>query len=417
MPAGDPFVILGGGAGGVTAAATLRSEGFDGPVVLISAEADPPYARPPLSKGVLQGSAELDGIRLHHDAWFADHDIDLRLGTTVESLDPAGRRIRLDGGTALRYGRLLLATGGRPRRLDVPGAVADGVHTLRTLRDARAIRSLLHPGSRVLIVGAGFIGAEVAASARAVGCDVTLLEACTTPLLAALGPEMGAVYGEIHRRHGVDLHTGAVVASIERTEDGLCVHTAGGASFPGALVVTGVGMEPEVSLAERAGLAVDNGIVVDEHCRTSAEDIYAAGDVANHPSALLGRRVRIEHWQHAQNQATAAAKNMLGKPVRFAEVPWFWSDQYGLSLQVAGHTSADWRVVMRGDPASSNFSAFYLTAGDRLVGALGVNRPLEVRAARRLIAAGAVVVPAALADDSTELAEAAVDACAPAVSM
>jgi 3-phenylpropionate/trans-cinnamate dioxygenase ferredoxin reductase subunit len=281
---------------------------------------------------------------------------------------------------------------------------------LRTLADARAIRARLEPGAPLVVVGAGFIGAEVAASARGVGCEVTMLEACAVPLLGALGSRIGRLYADVHRRHGVDVRTGVSVCAVERDADLWRVCTAEGVAFPAAVVVAGVGMEPDIAVAAAAGIPCDNGIVVDEHCRTAIPDIYAVGDVANHPNALAGRRIRVEHWQHAQNQAAVAARSMLGRDAAFAEVPWFWSDQYDLNLQVTGFPAAGERIVARGDVESSSFSAFYVGADGRLVGALGVNRPLDVRAARRLIGSRATVPDELLADESLDLSRAALPA-------
>jgi 3-phenylpropionate/trans-cinnamate dioxygenase ferredoxin reductase subunit len=399
-------VIVGAGLAGVTAAATLRGEGFDGRIVMVGDEPRLPYPRPPLSKGVVRGELPPERAFLRPAPWYAAKDIELLTGVTATGLDPAARSLTLGGGAPLRYDRLLLATGGRPRAL--PGT--DGlpaVYALRTLDDATAIRDRLGPDRSLLIVGAGFLGAELAASARTMGTAVTVLEAAPLPLARSLPPLLGRFYARIHRDRGVDLRAGVGVDRLTPVGSGVRAIGTDGRAYPADgpadTVVVTVGIHPNIELAAAAGLPIGNGILVDEFSRTSAPEIYAAGDVADHPNPLLGRRVRLEHWQNAQHQAAVAARNMLGRQEPFAEVPWVWSDQYELNLQVTGLAAPDDTVVLRGDPESLCFTAFLLRDG-LLTGAVGINRADEVRTARRLIQQAGRPEPSLLADDGSELA-------------
>lgn len=394
------FVIVGGNLTGVTAAATVRQEGSDADIVLIGAEPHAPYERPPLSKEYLRGEQPFEASLVRPDTWYGEQGIETRFGVRVERLDPAAHTVILEGGDRLPYDALLLATGGRPRTL--PGPPSERVLSLRTVEDADRIRSHLQPGSRLVIVGAGFIGAEVAASARTRGVDVTVLEMGETPLLRAIGPEMGRLYGEIHRERGVDLRTGEGVEAVEATAAGVVVRTTRGSAVEGDAVVVGVGIEPNVELAEAAGIEVENGIVVDELCRTSAEGIFAAGDVANHFHPLFGRRIRVEHYDNALKQGAAAARSMLGRGAPFDDPHWFWSDQYEYNLQYAGFAARWDRIVVRGSTEERRFVAFYLEEG-RVLAALGLNRGRDVRRAMRLIAARAAPEPRLLQDEDVDL--------------
>ncbi|WP_435216556.1 NAD(P)/FAD-dependent oxidoreductase [Streptomyces sp. bgisy034] len=384
----ETHVIVGAGLAGITAAATLRAEGFGGRVVVIGDEDRAPYPRPPLSKQVVSGELPVERLLLRPAAWYASKDIEYRGGVTVTALDTSARTVSFGEGTgSLAYDRLLLATGGRPRRL--PGTEdLPGVHTLRTAEDAAAIRDRLGPGRRLLVVGAGFLGAELAANARTLGTDVTVLEAAPLPLTRSLPPLLGRLYARIHRDQGVDLRTGIGVNRLVAAGDGLRAVGTDGRLYPikgpADTVVVAVGIQPNTELAAAAGIAVDDGIVVDEYCRTSAPAAFAAGDVANHPNPLLGHRVRLEHWQNAQHQGAAAARNMLGNEQPFTEVPWVWSDQYGLNLQIAGLPDPGDDVVLRGDPDSNSFTALLLRDGV-LSGAIGMDRGDDIRIARRLI--------------------------------
>jgi len=384
---GTTAVIVGTGIAGTSAALRLRSSGFDGRVLLIGDEPHEPYRRPPLSKDLLSGSTPAERIRLRPRETWEKQEIELRTSSRVASVDTDAKSLSLADGEQLRYDQLLLATGGRPRML--PQAVCatglDGVHTLRTMSDIPALQAALTPGSSVLVIGAGLIGAEVAATARGLGCPVMMLEAAEQPLSRLLPPQISQVYAGLHREHGVDLHTGVQIASLERIDLGLLATDAEGRKWLADAVVVAVGMTPCTELAEAAGLEVDNGIVVDEYFRTSAPEVFAAGDVANQPNLLLGGRHRVEHWTSAQEQGTAVARSMLGEREPYGKVPWCWSDQYGVNLQVTGWPSASDDVTVRGSLDDLDFTAIFHRAG-RLVGAVGVNRPKEVRTLRKLIA-------------------------------
>jgi 3-phenylpropionate/trans-cinnamate dioxygenase ferredoxin reductase subunit len=369
--ANQTFVIVGASLAGAKAAETLREEGFDGRVVLIGEEPERPYERPPLSKDYLRGEA--DGKPYVHDESFYDeHDIELRTSTTVERIDPAARRVALAGGETLGFDRLLLTTGARPRRPSFPGAQLDGVLVLRTVADSEAIRARIDTGGRLVTIGAGWIGAEVAASARQRGCDVTILEMAQLPLERVLGPELGAIYRDIHTDHGAQFIGGAEVAEIEGDGKVDAVRLADGGRIPADFVVVGVGVEPRTELAEAAGIAIGNGILADEHLQTSAPGIYAAGDVANPQHPFYATRIRVEHWANALNQGPAAARNMLGLAEPYDRVPYFFSDQYDVGMEYAGYAT-DWdEVVFRGDPATREFTAFWLKE-ERVVAGMNVN--------------------------------------------
>jgi 3-phenylpropionate/trans-cinnamate dioxygenase ferredoxin reductase subunit len=365
------FIIVGASLAGAKAAETLREEGFDGRVVLIGAEAERPYERPPLSKDYLRGEADAKPY-VHDEGFYAEHDIELRTSTTVERIDPAASEVALAGGETLRFDRLLLATGARPRRIALPGADLDGVLTLRTIEDSESIRTRIGAGSRLVTIGAGWIGAEVAASARQRGSDVTILELAQLPLERVLGPELGAIYRDIHTDHGVRFIGGASIEAIEGNGSVAGVRLAGDRRIDADFVVVGVGVEPRTELAEAAGIATDNGILVDEQLQTSAPGIFAAGDVANAQHPRYGERIRVEHWANALDQGPAAARNMLGRAEPDDRIPYFFSDQYDVGMEYAGHATAWDEVVFRGDPATREFVAFWLQ-GDRVVAGMNVN--------------------------------------------
>jgi len=374
MTTQDPFVIVGGGLAGAKAAETLRAEGFDGPVVLVAGEDEVPYERPPLSKGYLLGKADRESPRVHPGDWYADQDVELRMGVRATHLDPAAHRLTLEDGDALAYAKLLLATGSSPRRLPVPGADLDGVRYLRTLADSdRLLADLSGGGRRVVVVGAGWIGLEITAAARHYGNEVTVVEPQPTPLHAVLGPEMGAVFARLHRDHGVDLFTDTVVREFRgsggRVES---VATDAHAGLAADLVVVGVGATPNVELAAAAGLEVDNGVVTDHALRTSAPDVFAAGDVASSFHPLYGRYVRVEHWANALNGGPAAARSMLGQDVVYDRVPYFFTDQYDLGMEYSGLGGPGDTVVTRGDPDGGEFIAFWLENG-RVTAGMNVN--------------------------------------------
>ena len=398
------FILLGGGLATATAAATLRLEGFDGRVVIVGDEPHAPYSRPPLSKDVLRAEKSSEQTWLRPPAWYASKDIELQLGLRAMAIDPRARRVELADGTSLAYDKLLVATGGRPRTLDIPGADLPEVFFLRTIDESLALREHLVPGAPVVVIGAGFIGAEVAASARKLGCEVTVFEIAEIPMARALGAEIGRIYADVHRERGVKLRTGVGVARIEGDGRVRRVVATDSRVHEASVVVIGVGLVAGLDLAQRSGLATGNGILVDEYCRTSVDDVFAAGDIAEHPNPFLGRRIRVEHWQNAQHQGAAAARNMLGQQKPFREVPWVWSDQYEHNLQVVGLPDSTQRVVIRGDVAARNFSAFFVR-DDRVTAALGVNRPEDVRIARLMIQHGSAASEAQLTDVDTDLAE------------
>ena len=398
------FLIVGASLAGAKAAETLRAEGFEGRVVLIGAETDRPYERPPLSKDYLRGEVGRDAVYVHDEGFYADQEIELRLGRTAVSLDTASAELALDDGDRLRYDRLLLTTGAEPRRLQIPGAELPGVLYLRRVEDSDALRDRLDGGGAVVVVGAGWIGAEVAASARQRGLDVTVIEPASVPLERVLGAEVGAVYRDIHADHGVRmlLDTGVEAfagdAAVER------VRTDDGRELACDLVVVGVGVQPRTGLAAEAGLTVENGIVVDERLRTSAPGVFAAGDVANARHPFYGERIRVEHWANALHQGPAAARAMLGQSAAYDRLPYFFSDQYDVGMEYAGHARTWDRVVIRGDPATREFIAFWLT-GDRVVAGMNVNVWDVADTIERLIRGRVAVEDRRLADPGLALEE------------
>jgi 3-phenylpropionate/trans-cinnamate dioxygenase ferredoxin reductase subunit len=398
------FVLLGGGLASATAASTLRMAGFDGRVIIVGDETHVPYSRPPLSKEVLRGEKSPEQTWLRPPTWYTSKDVELRLGIRATAVDPGAHLVELADGTRLAYDKLLVATGGVPRTLDIPGVDLPGVLFLRRLDDALALRGQLIPGAPVVVIGAGFIGAEVAASARTLGCEVTMFEIAEIPLGRALGPEIGQIYADVHREHGVELRTRVGVDRIEGHGHVQRVVATDGRVHDASVVVIGVGLVPELDLAGSSGLAIGNGVIVDEYCRTSADDVFAAGDIANHPNLFLGRRIRIEHWQNAQHQGAAAARNMLGQQQPFREVPWVWSDQYEHNLQVVGLPDPTQRMVLRGDTETRNFSAFFIRDG-RVTAALAINRPEDIRVARLMIHDGTEAAEGHLADVDADLGQ------------
>lgn len=396
------LVTIGTGVAAVSAAETLRSNGFDGRLVLVGAEPHLPYDRPPLSKGLLLGGQTPSDVVLHQQSFYDDNEIELVLGDPVTAIVPSERKVVLDSGATLVTDQLLLTTGGAPRRLNVPGDHLEGIYYLRSIDDALAIQDQLQMHGSIVIVGAGFIGAEVAAAARQRGCPVTLLELESVPLRHAVGEQIGGVYAQLHRDHGVDLRTGVGVAAFNGPDRVWEVITTDDQTIPADLVVVGVGMEPRTGLAQSAGLSIDNGIVVDEYGQSSIDGIYAAGDVARRLDPRTARHVRLEHWQHARRHAEAVARSMIGDRQPFDDVPWFWSDQYDVNLQTAGDPRAGSTVVTRGIIDEMSFSTFSLD-GDHIVGVIGVNRPRDVRAAMRLIEQRTPISAATLGDDDVDL--------------
>lgn len=394
MDASPEFVIVGGGLAGAKAAETLRAEGFAGRVILLAAEAEPPYERPPLSKGYLLGHDERDKAFVHPESWYAEQDIELRLGARVTTVDRAAQEVELDGGERLHYDKLLLTTGSEPRRLDVPGAELADVRYLRELPDADHLRDVLAEGHRVAVVGGGWIGLEVAAAARTHGAEVTVVEVAELPLQNVLGDQVATVFADLHREHGVALLLGTGVREVVGDNGRVvAVVTSDGQEIMADTVVVGIGIRPRVELAEAAGLDVDNGVVVDAGLRTSDPDVFAAGDVANVDHPLLGTRVRVEHWSNALDGGPAAARSMLGQDVSYDRLPYFFTDQYDLGMEYIGHAPAGGYddVVLRGDVPGRAFHAVWLRAG-RAVAGMHVNlwdegiAPLEelVRSGREL---------------------------------
>jgi 3-phenylpropionate/trans-cinnamate dioxygenase ferredoxin reductase component len=396
------IVIAGASLAGGRAAESLRKDGFDGRVVLVGAELDRPYERPPLSKELLWGEKAEEQLYLRPAEFYADQQIELWLGTRASRLDPTAHMLELKDGRRLAYDKLLITTGAAPRRLSVPGVELDGILYLRTIGDARELRRRMGGASRVVVVGTGFIGAEVAASCRRAGLEVVALEAGSVPLARALGQEVGELYAAIHRAHGVDLRTGETVVGFRGQGRVEQVVTASGATLDCDCAVVGVGVAPAVGWLAGAGLELQDGIVVDEFCQTTIPDVYAAGDVANWWHPTLGERLRVEHFDNAQNQGIAAARNILGKREAYAPIPYFWSDQYNLSLQYVGHASGNDRVVLRGSVDNGSWSAFYLR-GEHVHAALAVNRYQDLAAARHLIAQRVPVVAEQLADEQQDL--------------
>jgi len=367
------FVVVGASLAGAKAAAELRERGFDGRVVLVGAESERPYERPPLSKDYLQGKSERDKAYVHEQDFYGQQEIELRLGAVAESIDPQAFKVTLAGGEELAYDSLLLTTGAEPRRISVPGADLDGVHYLRTFSDCDALRERLGAGSgHVAVVGAGWIGSEFAASARGAGLEVTVIDPLMVPNERIFGAEIGEFYRDVHLRNGVEMVLEDGVEALEGDGAVSAVRTSKGRRIECDFAVIGVGAVPRTSLAEAAGLTVENGVQVDAAFKTSAPNVFAAGDVANAWHPFYERHVRVEHWANALNQGPAAARSMLGDAVSYDRIPYFFSDQYDVGMEYSGYAT-DWdEVVFRGDRDSGEFVAFWL-ADRRVVGGMNVN--------------------------------------------
>jgi 3-phenylpropionate/trans-cinnamate dioxygenase ferredoxin reductase component len=372
MTSNETHVIVGASLAGAKAAETLRDEGFEGRIVLIGEEQERPYERPPLSKDYLRGESEREKIYVHSGGFYADNDIELRLGRTVTSLDTAAREVELDDGSRERYDKLLLTTGSEPRRLPIPGGDLGNVLYLRSVDDSDAIRSRLNGGGHVVVVGSGWIGSEVAASARQRGLEVTVIDPLGVPLERVLGTELGAIYRDVHTDHGVEMLMETGVEAFEGSGVVERVILSDGRALDCDFVVVGVGVKPRTRLAEDAGIAVADGVVVDEYLRTDTDGVFAAGDVAYAQHPFYGERIRVEHWANALNQGPAAARNMLGKAVPYERLPYFFSDQYDVGMEYSGFAREWNRVVFRGDVAAREFIAFWI-AGDRVVAGMNVN--------------------------------------------
>ena len=401
----ETMAIIGGGLAGAKAAEALRKDGFDGRVLLFAAEAHRPYIRPPLSKEYLRGEGELEKVFVHPEAWYTDQRVDLEPSTTVTAIDPAAGEVVLDGGRRVGFDRLIIATGSEPRRLDVPGADLAGVRYLRTLEDLDGLREAAGAATRVVVIGSGWIGSEVAASIRQLGRDVTLVADAPVPLERMLGTEVGGIFGDVHAHHGVRLVPNQRVVAIHGRAGAVdAVETADGTRIDADLVVVGIGATPRTALAETAGLAVDNGVLVDEHLETSAPGIFAAGDIANAMHPVTGTRIRVQHWDNARRQGRVAARNALGHDEAYARVPYFYSDQFDLSMEYAGFPLAFDRVVYRGDPASGKFLAFWLADG-RVVAGMNVNTWKVNEAISALVASRRLTDAGQLADPAVPLEE------------
>ncbi|MDX2937788.1 NAD(P)/FAD-dependent oxidoreductase [Streptomyces ipomoeae] len=397
----DRAVIVGAGAAGTAAAGTLREEGFDGTVTVIGAESWAPYARPAVSKQLLTGEFTPDQARLRPPEWYGERGIELLLGEAATAIDPQHRTVRLAGGETLPYDTLLLATGGVPRPLTVAG-VRHEVPALRSVDDALRLRDLAAAHGEVTIVGGGFIGLEAAARLVTAGVRVRVLEAREQPMQRVLGPELGSWFADVHRAHGVEVRTGAHIVEMTGRAGEWWILLADGSEVTTPVVLAGVGMAPATELAERAGCAVADGVVVDEYCRTSVPGVFAAGDMAVHPDAFLGTTVRIEHWQHAQRHGASAARNMLGLDRAHSELPWFWSEQYDVNLQMIGYPAPAAATVDRGSTEARSFVRFSVVDGV-LHGAVGVNRARDIRDTRALMARRVPIDPRLLRDEAIGL--------------
>ncbi|MUL85484.1 MULTISPECIES: NAD(P)/FAD-dependent oxidoreductase [unclassified Mycolicibacterium] len=405
MTTSSTFAIVGGGLAGAKAAEALRDNDFDGHVVLFAAEDHLPYERPPLSKEYLAGKKTLDDFTTDPASWYRDHNVDLRLGTEVSAVNAAEHTLTLPDGTTVGYDKLLLATGSASRRPPIPGADAEGVHYLRTIDDAAALSAALTPGSTLAIVGGGWIGLEVAAGARRRGVNVTVVEAAHLPLLAALGAEVGEVFAQLHREHGVDLRLDQSVQEIT-TNNGAAtgLRLKDGSTIAADTVLIAVGAAPNIGLAERAGLATaDGGVLVDASLRSSDPDIYAVGDIAAAQHPLFGVRIRTEHWANALKQPAVAVAAMLGQGAEYDELPYFFTDQYDLGMEYVGHAPEYQRVVFRGDVAGREFVAFWLDADNRVLAGMNANVWDVLDDVKALIRSAAPVDPERIADPSQPL--------------
>jgi NADPH-dependent 2,4-dienoyl-CoA reductase/sulfur reductase-like enzyme len=404
------FVVVGGGLAAAKAVEELRSAGYDGDVVVFGEEHHLPYERPPLSKGYLLGDDELESAFVHDPDWYDQNDVDLRLGQRVTGIDIAAKVVRTEAGDQA-YDKLLLATGSSPRHLAMADDSGAPVAYLRTIEDSQHLKETFTSGTSVAIIGAGWIGLETASAARKAGADVTILESLDLPLLRVLGPEVAQVFADLHTEHGVDLRLGVQVSAIEKADGRAVVHLADGSSVTADLVVVGIGVTPNVELAEAAGLETDNGILVDEHLGASRPDVYAAGDVANALHPVLGRRVRVEHWDTAIEQGKTAAHAMLGHMPTYDRLPYFFTDQYDLGMEYIGSVGPDGydEVVLRGDTTAAGgrtFTAFWLK-GDQVLAGMHANDWDATDHLRAIV--GNRVEAVRLSDESTSLADLAKD--------
>ncbi|MBL8226539.1 MAG: FAD-dependent oxidoreductase [Chromatiales bacterium] len=400
----ERVVIAGAGHAAGQTIVSLRQAGFAGSVTLVGEEPYLPYQRPPLSKKFLAGELDVARLLLRQERFYADHGVDVRLNLRVTGVDRGPRHVRLSDGERLPYDHLVLATGSRVRRVPIPGSELNGVHYLRTIEDVDRIRDHVRAGASAVIVGAGYIGLEVAAVLRQLDLAVTVVELAPGILARIEAPPVAAFYTRMHEEAGVHIRCGTGVAKIHGENRVTGVTLTDGTDLPADLVIIGVGIVPATELAETAGLPCDNGIVVDEFCRTADPHILAIGDCTNHPNPLLGRRLRLESVHNAQEQAKTAAAAILGTAQPYAQIPWFWSDQYDLKLQIVGFSARHEQAVVRGDPASRSFAVFFLDEG-RLTSCYAINSPREFMLSKKLVAARACPDPAALADTARPFKE------------
>lgn len=397
------IAIIGANLAGGYAASALRKGGFGGEITLIGDEPDAPYERPPLSKEMLVHPDVMPKtLFVHPLSYYAEQNITLRLGVRADTLDLRSKAVTLADGGRVSADRIILCTGGHARRLNVPGASLGNVHVLRNLADSRAIAAHLHPGKSIVVIGGGVIGLEVAASAKQRGCEVHVIEALPRLMARVVTPEISAFLQSMHQAKGVTLHIGVGVKALHGSGNVQSVELTDGSRLDADLVVVGVGIDPAIELAKASGIACDNGIVVDEFCRTSVPEVLAAGDVANQPNPYLGRRARLENVQNAQNQGAAAAGIILGGDAPFAELPYFWTDQFEVNLQAIGETVACDQAVVRGNPESDAFSVFYLTGGT-VTGVLAISQPKSIAMGRRMVMKRSQPAAAALADENSDL--------------
>lgn len=396
------YVIVGASLAGATAAITLRQEGLDGTVTLIGAEHEPPYERPPLSKAYLRGDAPFEKALVRPPAFYAEHGIDTMFGTSAVRIDTAQRVVELDDHRRVPFDELLIATGGRNRRVSIPGGDLKGVYSLRTVQDADRVRREIVSGRRAVVVGMGFIGSEVTASLRQKGVDVVAIDPSKTPLFRVLGEAVGQTLANLHRQHGVRAIFEDSVGAFEGTERVQRVVTQKGLRLECDFVIVGIGIEPVTDWLEGSGIHVDNGVIVDEYCETNVSGIFAAGDVANHYHPVFERRMRVEHWQNAIKQGAAAARNMLGRRAAYDDIHWFWSDQYDANLQYAGFHTTWQQLVVRGSVDSGSYLACYINDG-RIDAAVGLNRAKDVRRVMPLIKSRRAVNLEQLRDEAIDL--------------
>jgi len=398
----EQLVVVGGGQAAAQAVQTLRQQNYAGSITIVGDEPFAPYQRPPLSKKYFAGEVPRERLLLRPVAFYAEKGVVLELGHRVEELDAAARTLRLDDGRSLHYDRLLLATGSRVRKLEVPGSSLAGVHHVRTIADIDAINASLPPGAAIVVIGGGYIGLEMAAVARQRGFSVSVLEAADRVMARVVSREVSEFYERAHAEAGVEIHCGAAVRELHGATRVESVEIADGRRFKCDAAIVGIGIVPNVELAQSAGIECANGISVDEHARTADDNIVAAGDCTSHPHPLYARAIRLESVQNAIHQAKVAAGSLLGTPSPYSEAPWFWSDQYDLKLQIAGLSQGYDDVVVRGDPATRSFAAYYLARG-RLIAVDAVNSPREFLQGKKLVAAGLVIGADRLRDPRTDV--------------